>query len=488
MTDNPSDTTDTTESKGIPNPITELVSSFRALKGAPRAFWYTEYAYWLDGVAYFGMLIMLTMFFHDIAGLSDDTGHKLVSIYTGLITGTMLLFGPLTDRLGVRRSLIISLILFIIGRAALPLSIGIFPPGSTAIMMFCLVALVVAAAGNGFMQPSCYAGVRKFTDEKTAAMGYGLLYAGMNLGIVVIGLISPRIRTGIHIGGLQFDGWGITGVFWFCVAVNVAMLLGLLFVFTPKLERQGEKAGEAAAAGEALQDEEGSLPEDRGSGTGWGGAVVDWLKGNPLSNPRFSFFIFVLLPVQTLFAYQWLVMPQYVTRAYSQIVANNMETIVNVANPLIIVLGVPIITAVTRKVPVYKMMIIGALVSALPSFLFVLGPKFPVLMVYMVLFSLGEAMWQPRFLQFAAELAPKGRTGAYIAYANIPWFMVKAVAGLYTGRMMERFCPAEGALHTETMWLIYALIAMASPVGLILARKWVLKGFPRPGENTESAR
>jgi MFS family permease len=234
MTDNPSDATETTESKGIPNPITELVGSFRALKDAPRAFWYTEYAYWLDGVSYFGMLILLTMFFHDIAGLSDDAGHKLVSIYTGLITGTMLLFGPLSDRLGVRRSLIVSVILYIIGRAALPLAPGFLPPGSTAIAMFCLAALVVAAAGNGFMQPSCYAGVRKFTDEKTAAMGYGLLYAGMNLGIVVIGLISPRIRTGIHIGGLDFDGWGITGVFWFCVAVNVAMLLGLLFVFRPK--------------------------------------------------------------------------------------------------------------------------------------------------------------------------------------------------------------------------------------------------------------
>lgn len=485
MTDNPSDATVEAESKGIPNPITELVNSFRELKDAPRAFWCTQYAYWLDGVSYFGMLILLTMFFHDIVGLSDDTGHKLVSIYTGLITGTMLLFGPLSDRLGVRRSLVISVILYIIGRAALPLAPSFLPPGSTAIAMFCLAALVVAAAGNGFMQPSCYAGVRKFTDEKTAAMGYGLLYAGMNLGIVVIGLISPRIRTGIHVGGWEFDGWGITGVFWFCVAVNVAMLLGLLFVFTPKMERQGEEAG---GGGQPLREEEGSVPEDRGPGTGWVGAVVDWLKGNPLSNPRFSFFIFVLLPVQTLFAYQWLVMPQYVTRAYSQIVANNMETIVNVANPLIIVLGVPIITAMTRKVPVYKMMFIGALVSALPSFLFVLGPKFPVLMVYIVLFSLGEAMWQPRFLQFAAELAPKGRTGAYIAYANIPWFMVKAVAGLYTGRMMERFCPAEGALHTETMWLIYALIAMASPVGLILARKWVLKGLPRPGENTESAR
>lgn len=475
MTETPSDgATETTQSKGIPNPITELVYSFRALKGAPRAFWYTNYAYWLDGVAYFGMLTLMTMFFHDVAGLSDDTGHKLVSIYMALITGTMLIFGPLTDRLGVRRSLIISITLYIIGRSALPLAPSFLPPGSTAILVFCLIALVVAAAGNGFMQPSCYAGVRKFSDQKTAAMGYGLLYAGMNLGIVLIGLISPRIRTGIHVGGWDWGGWGIEGVFWFCIAVNALMLLLVVFRFTTKIEREGEAAG-SPVAGDEDGDESGGA---KNAGTGRGmGAVVAWLRGNPLANPRFTFFIFILLPVQTLFAYQFLVMPQYVTRAFSQIVADNMESVVNVINPLIIVLGVPIITAVTRKVPVYRMMVIGALVSALPVFLFVLGPKFPLLMTYFVLFSLGEAMWQPRFLQFAAELAPKGRTGAYIAYANIPWFMVKALAGLYTGRMMERYCPADGPQNTETMWLIYAFIAMISATGLILARKWVLKGW-----------
>src|SRR5210317_1195038 len=93
---------------GIPNPFTELVNSFRALKGAPRAFWYTNYVYWLDGVAYFGMLTLLAMYFHDILGMSDDAGHKIVSAYMALITGFMLVFGPISDKLGVRKSLIIS--------------------------------------------------------------------------------------------------------------------------------------------------------------------------------------------------------------------------------------------------------------------------------------------------------------------------------------------------------------------------------------------
>jgi POT family proton-dependent oligopeptide transporter len=463
-----------TEPQGIPNPITELIHSFKALRGAPVAFWHTNLAYWLDGVSYFGMLTLMAMFFHDVAGLSDDTGHKLVSVYTGLITGSMLVFGPVADRFGVRRSLIVSVVLYIIGRSALPLIPGAFQAGSSALVGASLIALVVAAIGNGFMQPACYAGVRKFTDEKTAAMGYGLLYAGMNLGIVLIGIISPRIRTGLHVGSINFDGWGIEGVFWFCVFVNVLMLLGLLFLFTRKIEREGEERGAPAAE----ETEEKDKPRKTE-----GNAFVAWLKGNPLSNSRFTFFIFVLMPVQTLFAYQWLVLPEYVTRAYSDAVANNMESIVNIANPLIIVLGVPVITAMTRKVPVYRMMIIGSLVSAVPTFLFVLGPNFYTLMTYIILFSIGEALWQPRFLQFAAELAPKGKTGAYVAYANIPWFMIKALAGLYTGKMMERYCPAGGPFQTETMWFVYALIALASPLGLVLASRWVQRGLQtRPAE------
>jgi MFS family permease len=351
---------------GIPNPITELFTSFRELKDAPRGFWYTNYIYWLDGVAYFGMLTLLAMYFHDILGMSDDSGHKIVSAYMALITGFMLIFGPISDKLGVRKSLLVSVALYI----------------SSTLLAVVFGGLLLAAAGNGFMQPASYAGVRKFSDKKTATMGYGLLYAGMNLGIVFIGFASSRIRSGLDLGGsFKFEGFGIEGVMWFCVLVNVVMLLGLIFFFTPKVEQEAEQAGlDETEPGEEAHASEANIARSMTA------RVVDWFKTSPLSNSRFMFFIFALMPVQTLFAYQFLVMPQFVTRAFSEVVANNMEMIVNVSNPLIIVLGVPVITALTRKVPVYRMMIIGSLVSALPTFFFLLGPNFWLLMAYLVLF------------------------------------------------------------------------------------------------------
>ena len=92
--------------------------------------------------------------------------------------------------------------------------------------------------------------------------------------------------------------------------------------------------------------------------------------------------------------------------------------------------------------------------------------------------TIGDAMWQPRFLQYAAEIAPEGRTGVYMGVAQLPWFLTKVlVPWLYSGWMMDRYCPAEGTQDTEFMWLVFACIAMCSTVLLVLAKGWLGKDF-----------
>jgi len=95
-----------------------------------------------------------------------------------------------------------------------------------------------------------------------------------------------------------------------------------------------------------------------------------------------------------------------------------------------------------------------------------------------VLMTVGEAMWSPRFLQYAAEIAPEGRTGEYMGVAQLPWFLTKVLVPLlYSGWMMDRYCPAQGQLNTQPMWLIFGIIAMGSCVLLVLAKGWIGKDF-----------
>jgi hypothetical protein len=42
---------------------------------------------------------------------------------------------------------------------------------------------------------------------------------------------------------------------------------------------------------------------------------------------------------------------------------------------------------------------------------------------------------------------------------------------------MERYCPAEGPKDTGHMWLIFGFIAVMSPILLLAARPWMIKGF-----------
>ena len=95
--------------------------------------------------------------------------------------------------------------------------------------------------------------------------------------------------------------------------------------------------------------------------------------------------------------------------------------------------------------------------------------------------TVGEAMWSPRFLQYAAEIAPEGRTGEYMGVAQLPWFLTKVLVPLlYSGWMMDRYCPAPETgepVNTQPMWLIFGVIAMGSSVLLVLAKGWIGKDF-----------
>jgi len=204
-----------------------------------------------------------------------------------------------------------------------------------------------------------------------------------------------------------------------------------------------------------------------------------YIKNFPLKDMRFLFFIFVLIPVQTLFAHNWLTLPLYTSRAFSGFVKDNFEFFVNL-NPILIFILTPMVAALTTKRNTYNMMIIGTLVMASPTFILALGPTMTNLMLYLVIMTIGEAMWQPRFLQWVAEIAPKNMTGIYMGIGQFPWFLTKIVTSLYSGWFLMNYCPDKvppTEMNTQMMWLIYGFIAIISPIGLFLAKSWMIKGF-----------
>jgi POT family proton-dependent oligopeptide transporter len=443
------------------SPLGEFLQPFIGLMRAPRALWAVYLSTLMEGFVYFGMLIYLAMYFNEYAGLTDVHAGWMVGTLTSGITLSMLFFGGSADRWGLRRAILLALALMLLGRALLALAprLGLAAGGLlTPFIAAAMAGILLVVLGYGIYVPAGYAAVRRFTTPASASMGFAMLYAVMNLGAWLPSFMAP-IR----------QRYRISGAFAFYAATTAAgLVLTALLLSRKAVAAATAMAGEGPAPAAAPPAPAGLL-----------GGLGHWLRNHPLADGKFACFIFFLVPVQTLFAYNWLVLPQYVNRAFAGSWVGARFEAATSLNAILVFLLCPVVAAVTTRTRVYSMMILGTAVMAAPTFFLALGPTVPGLFAFIVLMTVGEAIWQPRFLQYAAELAPEGRTGAYMGVAQFPWFLTKMFVPIYSGAALARWCPdpAKGTLNTETMWLVFGAVAMLTSILLVLAKGWLGKGF-----------
>jgi len=446
------------------SPLREIIDPFINLIHSPRALWGINLSFLLEGLTYFGVLGLLAIYFNKYIGLNDIEAGRMVGILTAGITLSMLFLGGTVDWIGARKALLVALTFMLFGRVMLTIAPGIGVSGLwNSAHLLAMLGIFGIILGYGIYQPACYTAVKQFTSGKNAAMGYAMLYAIMNLGGFLPGLISPPIR----------KRYEIIGVYWVFVALTVVGILVIAIILSKKTVAQA-LANAAKDKSDKDKEEEDELAKMSAKEK-----FAYYVKNFPIRDSRFMFFIFILIPVQTLFAHNWLTLPQYFSRAFTGVISNNFEFFVNF-NPLLIFILTPMVAALTAEKDTYKMMILGTFVMASPTFLLALGPSIYTVFGYLLIMTIGEAMWQPRFLQWVAEIAPKNMTGIYMGLGQFPWFLTKIITAMYSGWFLMNYCPegvAPSQMNTQTMWLIYGMIAIISPVSLLLAKKWMGKGL-----------
>lgn len=226
--------------KAINDSIKELKNTAVSFLKAPRALWGINIPYIIEGLVYFGVLTILGKFCSENVALSDLHAGWVYGGVTGGITFAMLILGGLSDKIGVRNSLIFSFTMLLLGRTLVAISgTGSFGQGLYSPMFLIMsVGLLFVVVAYGLYQPASYAGVKRYTSPETAAMGYAVIYGLMNLGAFFSGFVSPITRERFE---KVFPPNGLTAVFWVYVVFTFLALLITIFVITKKADESAAK-------------------------------------------------------------------------------------------------------------------------------------------------------------------------------------------------------------------------------------------------------
>ncbi len=473
-------------------------SYIQGLRGSPRELWLLYTAKIIEYSAYGSANVAFTLFLSADVGLTDIEAGSYIGVWSTVLTVATMLVGAVVDAIGIKRTLVVGTSLLLVARFFLPLFTNIF--GVT------LLGFIPLAIGTAVVGPVLSVGIKRYTTAEGATLGFGLFYTLMNVGWALGGIIFDEVRgllgehAEVQVGGfLEMSTYQVIFAVGFFLTIPTFILVMLMRFGVERLD-DGTVVVEPAK--EKVVSEDGVLAAM------WkviAKAGRDTVKifGEVMTHKAFWYYIGmlgILVFVRMVFYHFHYTFPKYGIRVLGEGV--KIGNIYGVLNPMLIVFLVPFVAALTKKVSSYKMMIVGTTISSVAVFLATMpahiysglmdtwvaelvfdrwlgvppeqqAPIFFVLIVFIVVFTIGEAIWSPRLMQFTAEIAPKGREGSYIALSYLPYFAAKLVAGPLSGWLVATYTPEDATSYPNhyMVWIWVGGMAAISPLGLVIFRK-----------------
>ena len=487
--------------------------SFGALRAAPRELWLVYAVNTLESYAYFQMSLNFTVFLSAEYGYSDVTAGALYGAWGILVSVYGFFVGFLIDRLGVRRSLLLGGTVSAVGRA-----------------MFALIAdrwamfgamFVVMPLGMSMVIPVATLAMKRYTTTENRTVAFSMLYSTMNVGAVLSGPVTdifnrlfaqggvdvtlpfatvygPDATDVVGGGGGGGDGGGGGAPMAAMAAVAAALNASHAVVaanYTQASEPAAAAAAPAPAASAAVLHLSAlrivfalgalstaaytllvglGLREINVTESG----VVDrvhpsraslWATVRATCTDRIFFrlmlFSFVLIGARSVFRVLDSAFPKYLQRELGADVAYG--TVYSI-EPLSIIFLVPLLSAALAHYDIYKCIVSGTLISALSVLVLCAPASYTSAVLFVVVLSLGEAVYSSRVNEYLMLAAPNGAEGVYTQLSAAPLFGVKLLVGVMSGALLQQFCPAEPPRDCWAMWLVVGFVSLSTPLLLLV--------------------
>ena len=448
----------------------------RGLLGCPRELFIAYLVKVLESLCYFSSVLVLMIFLTRDMGLSDTMAGTIFGLFSASMSFFMLFVGFIADSMGIKKALIVGLVIALVGRLMITF---------TTLPWLVYPGLFALSIGFAYMIPLLAAAVKLFSTRKTQKYAFSWYYVVMNVGSLIAGLSLDWMR-GSFTESLVFEVAGVELVvrplqmIFFVAVVATLVSLGLVVFLIrsqiPAAELEDEP-DDAVVEAPASESEEEAEPDEldaagdkplpaREHKSAWGvmrevtSEKVFWI---------FMVFIFLLVMVKMIFQYNHSLYPLYMDRVGFGDWTGKLYAI----NPAIIIILVPVMTAITGQMKSYNCIMLGSFIAASSVFVLGFGESIMLIVMFQVILSIGEAIYSPRIYEYTASIAPEGREASYMAYSKAPMFFAKVAAGPATGILLFNLCPESGARNTELMWIIVGVTTMVSPVMLLLGRRWL---------------
>jgi dipeptide/tripeptide permease len=461
------------------------------LKGSPRELYLLFFTKVTEYSAYGAANMAFVLYLHNDVGLSDIGAGTYIGAWSMGLTALTMVVGAVCDAIGVKRTLLIGCYALLISRIFMPLLSDIY---LTSIFGFLPLAVGIAITG-----PVLSVGIKLFTNRAGATLGFGLFYTLMNVGWAIGAWIFDEIRGmfgdggATMIAGMEFSTYQ--------VIILVGFFLTIPDIIAITFIRRGVEMTENGIKITPIVKQDTSEPLfTRISSLVKTSSKDTWDIFKSVF-PQRSFHIYLamlglLVFVKLTFYHFHYTFPTYGIRVFGEGV--KIGSMFGVLNPLMIVFLVPLIAAMTMKVRSYWMLLIGTFISSGSVFLATIDPsnfaflcdtwfgelifdrwlEIPVgrrdpfymsLVVFFIFFTIGEAIWSPRLMQFTAEIAPPGREGTYVALSYLPYFAAKFIAAPMSGWLIATYTPDTTEQLTDhyMVWVWIGCTAIITPLGML---------------------
>ena len=126
--------------------------------------------------------------------------------------------------------------------------------------------------------------------------------------------------------------------------------------------------------------------------------------------------------------------------------------------------------------------ILGVSITVVSFLIYLAGATGWVVVTAVLVFSVGEMLASPRSKEYAGRIAPPEKVGMYMGYFYWCVALGNLFGGLLSGVAYQHYGP-QGIDQPDTMWVLFALLAVTTAIGLIVYNRLVAP----PGAHGEAS-